>query len=336
MASIGQIAAGMAAARWYHDGRDPGWRSMAAWSALSMLPDADVIGFAIGVRYADPFGHRGATHSLTAALAGGALVGLAAAATKRPALRAAIVATAVLASHGLLDTLTDGGLGAALFWPFNLTRYFAPWQPIPVAPIGLDFLSPYGLIVSLTELALFAPLFVWALRPRPIATPRLAAGLALWLTAVWLIGSTDPAREAVMSRLLREDTAYSSGYSESAFRTVAEGQPEADVRRRLGAPREEGWDYFDGHAMEMSAASAFTGCQAIRFENGVVSETLRADECRTRGVSPGLTLDAVAQRLGPPPEACFEYTWSPSHAHFRQRTICVLRGKVSLVAGRWQ
>jgi inner membrane protein len=335
MASVGHIAVGMAAAR-VSAGRRPSWPAMAAWAALSMLPDADVIGFTLGVPYSAPFGHRGATHSLAAALAGGIACGLAARWLERPALRTGIIATAVLASHGLLDTLTDGGLGAALFWPFDLTRYFAPWQPIPVAPIGLDFLSSYGLIVSLTELALFSPLLVWALRAHPISTLRTGAGLALWLAAVWLIASKDQVRETVLSRLLREDTAYSSGFSEAAFRTITPGQPEADVRRRLGPAREEGWYYFDGHAMEMSAASAFAGCQAVRFENGVASETLRADACRARGVSLGLTLDAVAQRLGPPPEACLSYTWSPSRSHFRQRTICVLNGKVSLVAGRWQ
>jgi inner membrane protein len=37
---------------------------MAVWSALAMLPDLDVIGFALGVQYGDPWGHRGATHSL--------------------------------------------------------------------------------------------------------------------------------------------------------------------------------------------------------------------------------------------------------------------------------
>jgi hypothetical protein len=223
-----------------------------------------------------------------------------------------------------------------LFWPFDLTRDFAPWQPIPVAPIGLDFLSPYGLFVSITELVLFAPSIVWAMHSRPIATSRTVAGLAVWLAAVWLIGSADPLPDAVMSRFLREDTGYSSGFSEAAFRTVAPGQLEADVRQRLGPPREQGWYYFDGHAMEMSAASEFAACRAIRFENGVVSETLKADACEARGVSPGLTLDAVAQRLGPPPEACLYYTWSPSRSHFRQRTICLSNAKIAMVAGRWQ
>jgi hypothetical protein len=35
---------------------------------MAMLPDLDVIGFALGVRYGDPWGHRGAAHSLLAIL----------------------------------------------------------------------------------------------------------------------------------------------------------------------------------------------------------------------------------------------------------------------------
>jgi hypothetical protein len=37
-----------------------------------------------------------------------------------------VCATLVAASHAGLDTLTGSGLGCALFWPFDLTRYFAP------------------------------------------------------------------------------------------------------------------------------------------------------------------------------------------------------------------
>src|SRR5438552_8880460 len=66
MASIGHVAIGMAAARVYEA---PRWSSMAWSSALSLVPDADVVGFSLGVEYGDPSGHRGATHSLTFAIA---------------------------------------------------------------------------------------------------------------------------------------------------------------------------------------------------------------------------------------------------------------------------
>jgi inner membrane protein len=47
----------------------------------------------------------------------------------------------VTASHGVLDALTNGGLGVAFFAPFSNTRYFFPWTPIQVSPIGLRFFS---------------------------------------------------------------------------------------------------------------------------------------------------------------------------------------------------
>ena len=186
MASLGHVAVGVAAARIRDLDRRPRWLSAIGWSALSLLPDADVIGFSLGVKYEDPWGHRGATHSFAFALIVGAVVGLIARlrtvdvaelprgslplrsrpdVERRWPLRTAAFATAVVATHPLLDTLTDGGLGCALFWPFDLTRYFAPWRPIQVAPIGLAFLSPYGAIVAMSELVLFLPLFVFALRP---------------------------------------------------------------------------------------------------------------------------------------------------------------------------
>ena len=164
MASIGHIAVGVAAARVYRqEQRRPPLASLLFWSALSFLPDADVIGFSLGVKYADEWGHRGASHSLVFALAVAALVGGLAPVFKRPALRTGLLAFLVVASHPLLDTLTNGGLGIALFWPFDHTRYFAPWRPIPVSPIGLGFFSVYGMIVAAFELLVFSPLLWFGL-----------------------------------------------------------------------------------------------------------------------------------------------------------------------------
>src|SRR5688572_28849564 len=122
MASLGHIVVGMAAARVHS--RDavhirPALAAMLFWAALSFLPDADVIGFFLGVRYEDPWGHRGATHSLAFALALGAAIGALAPWFGHAALRTGVMATLVVVSHTLLDALTDGGLGCALFWPFD-------------------------------------------------------------------------------------------------------------------------------------------------------------------------------------------------------------------------
>ena len=82
------------------------------------------------------------------------------------AWRVILILLLVMASHGLLDTLTDGGLGVALLWPWSNHRFFAPWRPIPVAPIGATLFSARGLEVVLTEAVQFLPLFIVGLWPK--------------------------------------------------------------------------------------------------------------------------------------------------------------------------
>ena len=158
MASLLHIAVGLAAGRLYK-GR-PALLAAVGFSALSMLPDADVIAFALDIPYSDPFGHRGASHSLAFAAGMGALIGLL---SRR--LRLGLLVAAVVASHPLLDALTDGGLGVALLWPWDDARMFAPWRPIPVSPIGASFVSARGLSVMLAELLPALPLLLYGLWP---------------------------------------------------------------------------------------------------------------------------------------------------------------------------
>ena len=62
------------------------------------------------------------------------------------------------ATHGLLDAMTDGGLGVAFFSPFSNARYFLPWRPIQVAPISItDFIEQGGMGSLRGELV-----WVWA------------------------------------------------------------------------------------------------------------------------------------------------------------------------------
>jgi inner membrane protein len=172
MASVGHVVVGAWGARMVPLSAVR-WRDVAVLASLSLLPDLDVVAFALGIPYAAPFGHRGASHSLAAAL----LVGLAAALLARGyrarAVRTGVVVALVVASHGLLDALTDGGLGAALLWPFSNERFFAPWRPLPVAPIGARFWSARGLAVVWVELLWFAPLAAWTAWARERRTPSL-------------------------------------------------------------------------------------------------------------------------------------------------------------------
>jgi inner membrane protein len=143
--------------------------------ALSFLPDLDA-GMLAFVDYGHPLGHRGALHSLPVAAALGALLGLAARGQRRPRPgRLALLAALVLASHGLLDAMTHGGgLGVALLWPFDATRYWAPWRPIPIAPIGAGMWSRRGAHVLLVEGLVFGPVILACLLPGP----RVSRGTA--------------------------------------------------------------------------------------------------------------------------------------------------------------
>ena len=117
----------------------------------SVIPDTDVIGFKFGIQYASQFGHRGFSHSLCFAL----VIGLIAAVMHRrldsSRMAAFLFVSLCAASHGLLDALTDGGLGIALFWPFDNTRYFFPWNGIEVSAIGRGFFSMRSLSVLASE-----------------------------------------------------------------------------------------------------------------------------------------------------------------------------------------
>jgi inner membrane protein len=175
---------GLAAARVK---RPPEGVSSRAWTfllvALSFLPDADVVAFRFGIPYGAPLGHRGASHSLAFAGAVAVLLAVLAARNKAPVAALALTGGLVLATHGLLDTLTDGGRGVALLWPFGVERYFAPWRPIPVAPIGAGILAPHGLRVMAHEAVLFLPLWILA------AWPSVLKPIALWAD-VWFCLAT--------------------------------------------------------------------------------------------------------------------------------------------------
>jgi inner membrane protein len=119
----------------------------------SVLPDLDVIAFHFGIPYAAEFGHRGMSHSLLFAFA----VALLGACFCRPLqsgfLCAFLFLFAAIASHGLLDAFTNGGLGIALLWPWSDYRFFAPVQAIEVSPLGLArFFSERGIVVLKSEL----------------------------------------------------------------------------------------------------------------------------------------------------------------------------------------
>lgn len=119
----------------------------------SVLPDIDVVGFRMGIHYADLWGHRGMTHSLLFAAITGIAMSFLVRSSKRDPWKAAILLFVITASHGGLDAMTDGGLGVAFFAPFDTTRYFFGWRPIHVSPIAAHrFFSGRGLTILWSEI----------------------------------------------------------------------------------------------------------------------------------------------------------------------------------------
>lgn len=124
---------------------------LCAGVVASVIPDADVIGFKFGIEYASQFGHRGFTHSICFALLLGLLSVLAHRKLDCTRLSAFLFVSLCAASHALLDALTDGGLGVALFWPYDNSRFFFPWTGIEVSAIGRGFFSMRSLSVLASE-----------------------------------------------------------------------------------------------------------------------------------------------------------------------------------------
>ena len=163
------------------------WRRMPAsfwwWTVIcAMLPDIDVISFSFGIRYEDMFGHRGFTHSFFFAAVVGAIASWRL--SHRSHLRTHpshpshsshlshrlalfVWFAAVTMSHGVLDAFTNGGRGIAFFSPFTNDRYFFPWRPIQVSPIGAGFFSPRGLrVLAFEAVWIWVPSAIIALSAR--------------------------------------------------------------------------------------------------------------------------------------------------------------------------
>lgn len=137
------------------------------WLALMLLagnlPDLDIL-MLRWLPYAHPLSHRGFSHSLFVALVITMVITISCRLAgivhgNAPAVIVVwLMLFAAMASHGLVDALTDGGLGISLLSPFNLRRYFFPVRPIPVASINPTALfSPYMLHVYAVEAMLFGP-----------------------------------------------------------------------------------------------------------------------------------------------------------------------------------
>lgn len=144
-AAIGKAALEKRVKRWF-------WFLTAL---CAIIPDADVVGFSFGVERGSMLAHRGFTHSIVFAFLFGALVALFARRFLQTGISYAklfIFFSLATLSHPLLDMLTDGGSGVALFAPFSAERFFFPYRPVEVSPIGMGFFSARGYDVIISEI----------------------------------------------------------------------------------------------------------------------------------------------------------------------------------------
>jgi inner membrane protein len=152
-------------------------RTLVFGAVLGVLPDLDAVGYWLGVPTSALFGHRGVTHSLAFALVVGLAGALLLAKRGVPAgagSRAAVYLVLAMISHGMLDACTNGGPGIAFFSPFSNARYFFPFRPIAVSPIGVEgVFGERGLRILVSEAR-------WILLPS-----ALLAGGALFLRSRW-------------------------------------------------------------------------------------------------------------------------------------------------------
>lgn len=157
-----------------HVGAERSWWRCWPWYAFVVVcANAADLDFVPGLLVGEPNRyHHLATHSLTAAIVFGALVGLVAMRFHGRPLRIGVVGALIYASHLLGDYLTvdqRAPYGIPLFWPFADGFYIAPVTPLSAVQHGLPgdgnaavlthIFSPHNVATIAVELALLVPLF---------------------------------------------------------------------------------------------------------------------------------------------------------------------------------
>lgn len=163
---------------------------------VSAAPDADVLWWSL-TSYGEPWGHRGMTHSLVAAVVLAAVAAFAL--RKRVVFPGGAWAMFALlafttATHGVFDAMTDGGHGVGFLLPFQDVRYFLPVRPVPVAPISANPANLRLWFVLGVEVLLFWPLaavLFWGRIGSSMRRAALLVGGLLVSAATWGVRIAD-------------------------------------------------------------------------------------------------------------------------------------------------
>lgn len=140
------------------------WKLVIVAAFAAAAPDVDwLFKHFLHVSPVSIYAHRGATHSLSVALAAGLLATLAHRQLGVRPLTAGVVVGAAMASHGLLDMMTDSGRPVAYLWPISSVRLFADWRPFHSGEVHMAHLVTQTLARLRDELwQLIIPMFVIA------------------------------------------------------------------------------------------------------------------------------------------------------------------------------
>ena len=123
--------------------------------------------------------------------------------------------------------------------------------------------------------------------------------------------------------VLRDDTVFAQGFSDTKLDAVERGDTLEDVRARVGPPLREFLDY-----------DRLDTCGVVRIEDDVVADAQPAHLCRSRGIQPGAPR-AVVEALGVPSRHCWLYSRSPDNGYYRARVVCFEGDRVVQVVRRW-
>jgi inner membrane protein len=127
------------------------WEIPVTAGLLAVAPDLDTPAmWLFDIPYRSFWGHRGFFHSPFFLLL--LCATLAAIAARRHGWHSwawlTVMWTGCAVTHPLLDMLTDGDAGVMALYPLSAKRYFFPWHPIHVSPLGVvRFFSRAGYIL---------------------------------------------------------------------------------------------------------------------------------------------------------------------------------------------
>jgi inner membrane protein len=172
MPTIAHLAVGLAAGRYMARNDKEAPRAMAFGAVLATLPDWDLVSHAFAGVQDTMAGHRGASHSLVAAVAVGALIGAVFGSRWWGRGKTAIWAILTIITHPILDLFNVQGK-VGLFWPWTDQFSVVPvqFQLIPGVLSTADLLTRKVIPVLLWEAVIFLPFFVYAFW-RPVKTRR--------------------------------------------------------------------------------------------------------------------------------------------------------------------